>query len=352
MTTPLAELIDLAAVATTLACLLMAVTVVAVKGSRKVGRRARERRLAPLRPLVIRVASGEDTEDGEALHRLVAVGGRARADVDALVVQVLGKVRGDPADQLVELLRSHGALRDAARRVGSRLPSRRVRGLHLLGCCRDAGSADLALAALEDHSRRVRAQAVRTVGQIGDPRAARPLLHALRRDGIHVGDVAEALVGLGYGTDEALLWALEHGHPRARAVAAHLCGIGGVRAAAPALVTLLESYDDPTVAAAAATALGRTGRPQDAGALAAATLHFFPFPVRYAAIEALGELGVTSSVQVLVRHLGDPSSQLAEASARALIALGPTGRQAVVEHEMLPAASTAIALARLKGVPV
>jgi HEAT repeat protein len=198
----------------------------------------------------------------------------------------------------------------------------------------------------------VRSQAVRTVGQVGDPRAARPLLHALRRDGVHLGDAAEALVGMGYGISPALLWALEEGHPRARTVAAHLCGIGGVRAAAPLLVTLLESHDDPTVAAAAAAALGKVGRPQDAGALSAATLHFFPFEVRHAAIGALGELGVGAAVPVLTRHLGDPSSQVAEAAATSLIALGPPGRRAVVEHELVPAAGTALALARLKGVSV
>ncbi len=55
---------------------------------------------------------------------------------------------------------------------------------------------------------------------------------------------------------------------------------------------------------------------------------------------------------VLTRHLGDPSSQVAEAAATSLIALGPAGRRAVVEHELVPAAGTALALARLKGVSV
>jgi hypothetical protein len=352
MTVTLAGLIALAGGATVLACVAMAVTVVTVKIERTLGERAAERRLGPLRPLVIRVATGEDTEEDEALRRLANVHGRARRDVDDLVVQVLGKVRGEPAERLVALLRSHGMLHEAARQTHSLLPSRRVRGLHLIGCCRDVDSLDVAVRALEDRSRRVRRQAVRTVGQIGDPRAARPLLHSLRREGVHLGDAAEALVGMGYGISDALLWALDHGHPRARTVAAHLCGIGGVRAAAPLLVTQLESHDDPTVAAAAATALGKIGRVQDVGALAAAALHFFPFQVRHAAIEALGELGVEAAVPVLTRHLTDHSSQIAEAAASSLIALGPSGRRAVVDHELLPAAGTALALARLKGVPV
>jgi hypothetical protein len=348
----LAGLITLAVLVTAVACLAMAVTVVGVKVQRSLSERATERRLAPLRPLVIRVASGEDSEDGEALRGLGTATGRSRRDLHDLVVLLLGKVRGEPADQLVELLREQGALRDAARRARSPIAARRVRGLHLVGCCRDVDGLDVAIQALEDRSRRVRSQAVHTVGQVGDPRAARPLLHALRRDGVHLGDAAEALVGMGYGISEALVWALQEGHPRARTVAAHLCGIGGVRAAAPVLVTLLESHDDPTVAAAAATALGKIGRPQDVGALAAASLHFFPFEVRHAAIEALGDLGVEAAVPVLTKHLSDPRSRIAEAAATSLIAIGPRGRRAVVDHELVPAAGTALALARLKGVLV
>jgi HEAT repeats len=351
-TPTLAELIGLAAIATAVACLAMAVLVVGVKTERALRERAAQRRLARLRPLVILVATGEDTEDGDALRELAGVTGAARRDLRDLVVQVLGKVRGEPADQLVELLREHGLLHDAARQTRNPLPSRRVRGLYLIGCCRDVGSLDVAVRALEDRSSRVRRQAVRTVGQIGDPQAARPLLRSLRREGVHLGDAAEALVGMGYGISDSLHWALEHGHPRARTVAAHLCGIGGVRSAAPLLVTQLESHDDPTVAAVAATALGKVGRVQDAGALSAAALHFFPFQVRHAAIEALGELGVEAAVPVLVRHLTDPRSQIAEAAARSLISLGPSGRRAVVDHELLPAAGTALALARLRGVPV
>ena len=93
-TLTLAGLITLAAVGTLVACLAMAVTVIGVKCERALRERAVERRLAPLRPVVILVAAGEDTEDGEALQRLVAVTGRSRRDLHDLVVQVIGKVRG------------------------------------------------------------------------------------------------------------------------------------------------------------------------------------------------------------------------------------------------------------------
>ena len=155
-TLTLAGLIALAAVVTLAACVAMAAMVVGVKSRRGLHERSVRRRLAQLRPVVILVAAGEDTEDGAAQQRLVAVTGRTRRDLHDLVVQVIGKVRGEPADQLVELLREHGQLEDAVRRVRSPLTSRRVRALHLIGCCRDLAGLDAAIDALEDRSRRVR----------------------------------------------------------------------------------------------------------------------------------------------------------------------------------------------------
>jgi HEAT repeat protein len=105
------------------------------------------------------------------------------------------------------------------------------------------------------------------------------------------------------------------------------------------------------VAAAAATALGAVGRPQDLGALAAASLDYFPLEVRRAALEAIGHLGVErGAVPVLLRHLEDPHAQVAEAAAAALVAVGPSGHEALREYSLVPAAGTALALARLRGV--
>lgn len=334
------------------ASLLMACAIVGLKLHRTLHERAWERRLAPLRAEVLLVATGEDTEDGTTLARLAALRGRTRRDLDELVVRLLGKVRGEAADGLVDLLRAHGVLDRAAREATSWSPVRRERALHLIGRCRDWRGTDVAIAALEDRSPRVRAQAARTVGRIGDPRAARPVLHALRLEGIHVGDAAEAIVGLGHGASDALLWALAEGSPRARTVAAHLCGVGGVRAAADLLVDLVERDPDPTVASAAVTALGKVGRARDHGAIAAATVRFHPQQLRRAATEALGEHGLERAVPVLVRLLDDPGSQVAEAAARSLLALGPAGRTALRANAHVPAAGAALTHARLTGVAV
>ena len=338
--------------ALTTACLAMALAIVGTKLHRTARQRAAERRVAPLRGLVLLVATGEDTEDGEALGTLSTMTGRTRRDLDEVVVTMLGKVRGDAADRLVDLLRAHGALDRAEREATSWSPVRRERALHLIGRCRDWRGTDVAVGALEDRSARVRAQAARTVGRIGDPRAARPLLHALRLEGVHVGDAAEALLGMGHDVGEALLWALDEGSPRARTVAAHLCGLGGVRSAATALVRLVEVDDDVTVASAAVAALGRVGRPTDIAAIAGATVRYHPQQLRRAAAEALGDLGLAQAVPILVRLLADPMSQVSEAAARSLIAIGPVGRAALAEHAHLPAAGAVLTHARLTGVAV
>ncbi len=240
----------------------------------------------------------------------------------------------------------------SARDVHSWSPLRRERALHLIGRSRDWQLTDAAISALEDRSPRVRAQAARTVGRVGDPRGAQPLLHALRREGIHSGEAAEALVGMGAGATDALLWALAKGSPRARTVAAHIAGIGGIRAAAPYLVELVERDGDVTVAATAVTALGRVGRPRDVGAIAGATVRYHPQQLRRAAAEALGELGMDQGVPVLVRLLADRESQVSEAAARSLLTLGPTGVAALAVNAHLPTAGAALAHARLTGVAV
>mgnify|MGYP001247286718 FL=1 len=334
------------------ASLAMAVVIVALKVHRSLRARVWERRVEPYRRRVVLVAAGEDTEDGDTLAELAGLTRGTRSDVDELVLRLLGKVRGEPATELVELLRRHGALERSARELRSRSSLRRARALHLIGRCRDWTHADAAIEALEDRSPRVRAQAARTVGQIGDPRAARPLLEALRLEGVHAGDAAEALAGLGHGATDALLWALHEGSPRARTVAAHLAGTGGVRAAAPLLVDLVERNPAPTVAATAVTALGLVGRSSDIGAIAGATVRYHPPQLRRAAAEALGELGDPLGVAVLVRLLADRESQVSEAAARSLLALGPAGRAALALNAHLPTAGAALAQARLTGVAV
>ncbi len=334
------------------ASLAMALVIVALKVHRTLRTAAWERRVRPHRARVVLVAAGEDSDDGDVLAELADLTGRTRRDVDELVLRLLGKVRGESAVVLVDLLRQHGALARSARQVRSWSPLRRAQALHLIGRCRDWEHTAAAVTALEDRSPRVRSQAARTVGQIGDARAAQPLLHALRLGGIHAGDAVEALIGMGHEATDALLWALRDGSPRARTVAAHLAGIGGVRSAAPLLVDLVERDPDVTVAATAVSALGRVGRPQDVGAIAGATVRFHPQQLRRAAAEALGDLGHAHGVAVLARLLGDRESQVSEAAARSLLVLGPAGVAALAAHADLPTAGAALAHVRLTGVAV
>ena len=237
----------------------MAVLVVAVKGERHArASGGNERRLAPLRtdcaarrdrartPRTAAALRPADRGDGARATRPA----RPRRAAARQGARRAGRAAGRPA------ARARRCCASAARRTRSVLPSRRVRGLHLIGCCRRPRRAGLPRSPHWATARR----RVRMPGGAHRRPGRRPAR----------GTAAAARPAAATGCTSATrprpwsAWATAsrrpccgrcaEGHPRARTVAAHLCGIGGVRAAAPLLVTLLESHDDPTVAAAAAAA--------------------------------------------------------------------------------------------------
>ena len=86
--------------------------------------RAEADRLDRIRPLVIRVAAGDDAEARDAL---LAVGRRDRETAQLAVVNMLAKVRGGAADELVALLDQMSAVSAAVADLTSRAAIRRAR---------------------------------------------------------------------------------------------------------------------------------------------------------------------------------------------------------------------------------
>ncbi len=85
--------------------------------------------LAPYRRALIAVASGED-DDGQAKAALEAVPAPTWGRLRASVLAFLPKVRGAPAEDLSELLRSHGDIEGALRRLTSQSGARRARAVY------------------------------------------------------------------------------------------------------------------------------------------------------------------------------------------------------------------------------
>lgn len=320
----------------------------------RVGRRrrvTRRRRLLALhRADLIAVSAGEDSE-GASLRALATAPRRAQAALAENVAGMLGKVRGLPAEQLVDLLREHDALDRARVDLGHRSRVRRARATQLLGLSRDSSAVEALLPALYDRSPEVRASAAYALGLIGDPRAAGPLLRATGSPsgGLPAGLAAEALLGMGVGMSDALGEGLREPDPRARTVAAHLCGAGSFTRPRPILRELLARDPDLTVRETCAVALGRIGRTEDAEALARHTEAEHPLPLRRVCAAALGELADPTAVPTLAALLHDPDPRLAELAAAALVRVGPAGRDALdAAHHRGPVRS-ALTLARLQG---
>lgn len=341
-----------------LACLLALCMVLAIKTLRTSRSRKRSALLRPLRSQLIAVSAGEDPE-GTALAALVAADGITGRLIDQAAVDMLGKIRGLPADQLVQVLHIHGAVSDALRGLEHRSPVRRAQAAQLLGLSGEASAVPALMAALGDDAVEVRSSAAYALGLVGDAAAAAPLLAAVDAPGAGVpaGIAAQALLAMGVGISGALLEALGSDRPGTRHVAAYLSGAGSFRRSVPALRGMLEGDDDLTVREASAAALGTIGSPVDVAVLAQHTASDQPLALRRICAAALGELGDPSAVPALTVLLDDPDPRLAELAAGALVNLGPTG-QAVLRQRAPDAPDTdrrqpveaAMTVARLQGV--
>jgi HEAT repeat protein len=289
---------------------------------------AREARLAPHRLALLAVAAGSD-EDGEATARLRAAPQRNWPAVRGLAVALLGKVRGEPAEELARLLDARGEFRRARSAVRSRRAIVRERAAWLLGLARQPEDADLLLPLLADRSAGVRLAAARSLGSLGDPAAAAPLLAAVQpvrgQPGIPAAVAAEALLSFGTGAVPAVTSGLAASDPTVRAVAAMVAAEEALSAVAPQLRSLLA--DDPVleVRIPVARALGVAGGREDVAGLAAQTADTQPPAMRRAAAQALGELGHADAAPVLAGLLPDRVARLALCAGDALVRIGPPG---------------------------
>lgn len=313
--------------------------------------------LTPYRHALIAMASGED-EDGQAKAALYAAPAPTWDRLRPSVVAFLPKVRGTPADDLGELLRSRGEIERATRMLTSRSAVRRARAAYLLGLVRDPDSAALVLPLLDDPDADVRLVAARALGAIGEPSAASGVLHALRTHhgqiGLPAWVAAEALLAMGVQIAPALQIGLASEDPAVRNVCAVVAGHGTFASVAPQLRILLATDSEGDVRASAAVALGRVGGADDVAALARHTDASETTVLRRTCATALGVLGQRESLDTLAGLLGDGDRRLAQLAADALVRIGSEGiarleEAAAGQCPRARAARGALDLARLRG---
>ena len=342
-----------------LACLLMLAVVVVTKIGRTSRRTRRQARLAPYRRDLLAVSSGED--DGSSAAALCAATGTAGEMVDLAAVDMLGKIRGAPADALVGVLLRHGAIRSAMRGLDHRSPVQRAKAAQMLGLSREVSAVPALVGALEDGAVEVRTAAGYALGLIGDPAAAGPVLAAVGAPGagLPAGIAADALLGMGVQIHTALVEAMSDPDPRPRHVAAYVSGVGAFTRTVPMLRSLLAQDEDLTVREAAAEALAAIGGRGDVEVLARHTAADQPLPLRRGCATALGQLGDPAANATLQGLLDDPDPRLAELAASALLSLSPAAGSGLVERaEAEPRddaqrgrpIGAAVTIARLQGV--
>lgn len=295
-------------------------------GARRAGRIERAR------PLLVRLAAGEGDEDA-TLDELAALPRGTWRPLEPVVVDLLGKLRGEAHGALVRLLERRGTRQRALRSARHRRATARANSAHLLGALGGPGALPRLVLLLADRDEEVRAVAVRALGRLGDPAAAVALVSALVGSGRPLPHhaVMAALRRIGPAAWTVLRSFADHPDPLVRARVAEAMGLVGAVRAASTLVTMLAGDPADEVRLRAARALGALGAPGAVDALLAATDAGEPTALRVTAAQALGALGSRAAVPVLRALVADPHHWVAHTAAAALVDVGPAGTAALQE---------------------
>lgn len=313
----------------------LAATIALARVTRRRRERAVARRVGPLREDVLALVSGED--DGDSVTRLGALKGASVDLVAPVLIGYLSKIRGAPAERIVDVLVAHGLVRRARAGVTSWSGTRRARSVWTLGVMHVGEAVTDVVPRLQDRDRAVAVTTARSLGMLGDAGAAEALLAAVApgrrgRGELPVWVVIEALVGLGAPAADTIGRALDDDDASTRAVAAMSIGRAQHLSQRSRLRGLVTHEEDPTVLAALAEALGSLGDPADTVALTDLTAHIHPRSVRLAAVRALGDLADSRAITALGVLLADTDPRVGELSADVLVGLGSAGLSEVQAH--------------------
>lgn len=326
------------------------VLLVMVRTLRDALERRRLQRAEVIRGHIFDLVMGEDEQAADARSWLEGLDGREWDRVEAQVFAMLPKIKGESRATLVALLLAHGAEQHALALTRSRSSVRRCRGAHQLGMLGLVDHLEQLVELLADGNFLVRRVAVRALGNMGDPRAVRPLLLLGEHDNRLARDLVYALGRLGAGAADELRTVLadqmragEHLHLDPAAV---VLGLIGDRGSVGVLSEGLGS-ENPSFAGACAEALGRIGSPEAIPPLVTALLDYRP-NVRAAAAHALGAVGSSVSVDSLIDVVDEEEPQVSRQAAQALLALGP-GARSLLADSPSPYAREALALEDIKA---
>ncbi len=290
-------------------------------------RRRTERVVAPLRPLLIRLAAADEV-DQEAFGALASLPEKQWRVIEPRVFRLLDKVRGLAATAIEGLLVSRGAVTTSV--IGARSPSpvKRANAIVRLAALRQREQAGLIEQMLRDADEDVRRAAAIALGKIGRAESVRPLLESVpARRSVSPLVVGDALVRIGHPAVADLIAALSWGCPWQRQLAAEALGRIGTTVAEEALAAAAAGDESENVRAAAARALRKAGTWYAAGPLLDIAKSDPCIRVRCEAILALSEHSGAPVVEPLEIMLGDLEYDIASVAALALTRMGLPGRE-------------------------
>ncbi|QIX27444.1 HEAT repeat domain-containing protein [Nocardioides sp. JQ2195] len=328
---------------------VVALVVLRVTTDRRAARLQQEH--AVVREVVLSFVMGEDDEVERARDRIVGMRGGEWDRTESQIFSLLPKVRGETRERLVAVVRERGAAQRARQLVRSRSAVIRCRGAHRLGALRDPGDGPVLATLLDDRQFLVRRVALRALGSIGDPTRV-PAVLSCADEPAMTRDVVSALQRMGIEASPELRRQLEtalrtdHDHDRVAEVAAIALGLIGDTVAVPLLVQALAARDG-AVRVAAATALGAIGSQVAVPALVE-QLDSDDDRLREVAARALGEIGDVRAAAALSRALMASPRLAARAIAAALLRLGEAGRAELRAHTS-PYAGEALAVDALRS---
>jgi HEAT repeat protein len=256
-----------------------------------------------------------DRGDVRAVPRLVATLTHPDADIGFAAEEALLKIGPMATGRLTASL-------------DPRQPASSARVAEVLGRLGDPDAVPALITAISPpFPEGVNIAAVAALGQLGDARAAAPLVAALAdRRSIVPYTATAALLGIGQAAVPPLIERLDDTDPDVAGMAAETLGrLGDARAVAP-LVARLGDRENDAVRMTAATALGRIGDPRAVGPLITTLSDEFAV-VRRKASEALVRIG-PGAVAGLVEELASPD---ADQVVRVCDILGAIGAEGAVD---------------------
>jgi hypothetical protein len=303
--------------------LLLVGHIVILHGARDLGLRRRQRLLVLYRPLVDATLSG----DTEALDRLVASPVRHRSMVSALLLEPLRVSGGHATTRARAAAEALGLIEEWTGQLGDRRWWIRAEAARALGLVKCVDVVTALATALDDPYDEVRAGAVESLGLIADPRAIPDLIARLADQSRHQRvRLVHALQQFGL---TAVLPLVEHGQAQSanRAAVAEILGSIGAAGALDQLISW-STDERAEVRAAIWQAVGMIGVDDRAYYHVLRALNDSSEIVRAAAAWALGRSGRQDAAIYLAARLDDEWIVAAQ-TARALRALGPAGRRAL-----------------------